>query len=105
MTAQPLPQSQATILGIPDASLRSPDENAAAARNHSMSGMMVLLAKGVECSAKIAMTALRAWRYATGLLPDLDQAQRIFLMWGAMHIFPSLAFKLHDVAIEAAMER
>jgi hypothetical protein len=26
-------------------------------------------------------------------------------MWGAMHIFRSLAFNLHDVVIEAAMER
>jgi len=67
--------------------------------------MMMMLRTSVECSAKIAMTALRAWRYATGLLPDLDQARRIFLMWGAMHIFRSLAFNLHDVVIEAAMEQ
>jgi hypothetical protein len=67
--------------------------------------MMMMLRTSVECSAKIAMTALRAWRYATGLLPDLDQARRIFLMWGAMHIFRSYAFDLHDVVIEAAMER
>jgi hypothetical protein len=67
--------------------------------------MMMMLRTSVECSAKIAMTVLRACRDATGLLPDLDQTRRIFLMWGALHIFRSYAFNLHDVVIEAAMER
>jgi hypothetical protein len=66
--------------------------------------MMMMLPTGVECSAKIAMTALRACRDATGLLPDLDQTRRIFLWLGAMHIFRSHALNLHDVVIEAAME-
>jgi hypothetical protein len=51
------------------------------------------------------MTALRACPAATGLLPDHDQTRRIFLMWGAMHIFRSHAFNLHDFVIETAMER
>jgi hypothetical protein len=51
--------------------------------------MMMMLPTGVECSAKIAMTALRAWRYTTGLLRDLDQARRIFLWLSALHIFRS----------------
>jgi hypothetical protein len=41
--------------------------------------MMMMLPTGVECSAKIAMTALRARRSTTGLLPNFDLAQRIFL--------------------------
>jgi hypothetical protein len=41
--------------------------------------MMVLLRKSVECSAKIAMTALRNRRETMGLLPDHDLPQRIFL--------------------------
>jgi hypothetical protein len=56
--------------------------------------MMMMLRTRVECSAKIAMTALHAWRSATGLLPDLDQARRIFLSLSAMHIFRSHAFNL-----------
>jgi hypothetical protein len=67
--------------------------------------MMMMLRTRVECSAKIAMTALRAWRAATGLLPDTDQTRRIFLWLSALHIFRSRAFNLHDVVIEAAMER
>jgi hypothetical protein len=44
-----------------------------------MSGMMVLLGKGVECPAKIAMTALRSGSGAMGLLPNHDLPRRIFL--------------------------
>ena len=47
----------------------------------------MMLRTRVECSAKIAMRALRAWRVATGLLPDIDQAPCIFLMRLAMYIF------------------
>jgi hypothetical protein len=65
--------------------------------------MMMMLRTGVECSAKIAMTALRAGRATTGLLPDLHATQRIFLCRRAMHIFRSHAFNPHEVAIEAAM--
>jgi hypothetical protein len=50
--------------------------------------MMMMLPTGVECSAKIAMTALRACRDATGLLPDLDQTRRIFLWLGRDAHFP-----------------
>jgi hypothetical protein len=66
---------------------------------------MMMLRTSVECSAKIAMRTLRACRDTTGLLPDLDQTRRIFLMWDAMHIFRSHAFTLRDVVIEAAMEQ
>jgi len=38
---------------------------------------MVLLCGSVECSAKIAMSALRSARRAMGLLPDHDLARRI----------------------------
>jgi hypothetical protein len=62
-----------------------------------------MLAVSVECSAKIAMRALRACRAATGLLPDIDQAQCIFLMRLAMYIFGSHAFLPHDVVIEIAI--
>jgi hypothetical protein len=65
--------------------------------------MMMMLAAGVECSAKIAMRILRACRGATGLLPDIDQARRIFLMQLAMYIFRSHAFFPHDVVIEIAI--
>jgi hypothetical protein len=41
-------------------------------RDHAISGMMVLLLKGVECSAKIAMTALSGWLATTRLLPEHD---------------------------------
>jgi len=51
------------------------------------------------------MRALRACRDTTGLLLDLDQTRRIFLMWSAMHICRSHAFTLHDVVIEATMEQ
>jgi hypothetical protein len=67
--------------------------------------MMMMLRTGVECSAKIAMRALRACRDTTGLLLDPDQTRCIFLVWGAMHIFRSHAFTLHDVVIEVAMEQ
>jgi hypothetical protein len=67
--------------------------------------MMMMLRTSVECSAKIAMRALRACRDTTGLLPDLDQTRRIFLMGDAMQIFRSHAFTLHDVVIEAAKEQ
>jgi len=48
-------------------------------RDHAMSGMMVLLSKGVECSAKIAMTALPSRSAAMGLLPEHDWPRCIFL--------------------------
>jgi hypothetical protein len=63
--------------------------------------MMMMLRRGVECSAKIAMTALRAWQATTSLLPDLDTTRRIFLCRRAMHIFQSEAFNPRDVAIDA----
>jgi hypothetical protein len=66
--------------------------------------MMMTLPTSVECSAKKAMTALRGWPGATGLLPDLDQPQRILLRLRAMHSFQSHAFKLHGDVIEARME-
>jgi len=49
------------------------------------------------------MRTLRACRGATGLLPDIDQARRIFLMQLAMYIFRSHAFFPHDVVIEIAI--
>jgi len=49
------------------------------------------------------MRALRTYRDTTGLLPDIDQTRRIFLVWRAMHIFRSHAFALHDGVIEAAV--
>jgi hypothetical protein len=67
--------------------------------------MMMVLRTSVECSEKIAMRALRTYRDTTGLLLDLDQTRCIFLVWGAMHIFRSHAFILHDLVIEAAMEQ
>jgi hypothetical protein len=48
-------------------------------RDHAMSGMMVLLSNAVECSAKIAMTALRSHLATTRLLPEHDWRRRIFL--------------------------
>jgi len=51
------------------------------------------------------MRTLRACRDTTGLLPDLDQTRRIFLMGDAMHIFRSHAFTLRDVVIVAVMEQ
>jgi len=65
--------------------------------------MMMMLQRSVECPAKIAMRALRTYRDTTGLLPDIDQTRRIFLVWRAMHIFRSHAFALHDGVIEAAV--
>ena len=62
-----------------------------------------MLAAGVECSEKIAMTPLPACRSTTGLLPERDQARSIFVMRAAMHIFRSRAFFLHGGVIEAAM--
>jgi hypothetical protein len=44
-----------------------------------MREMMVLLSKAVECSAKIAMTALFGWLATTRLLPKHDLQRRIFL--------------------------
>jgi hypothetical protein len=41
--------------------------------------MMVLCEMGVECSAKIAMSALRSGSATMGLLPNLVLARRIFL--------------------------
>jgi len=48
-------------------------------RDHAMRGMMVLLVAGVECSAKIAMTALLGWFATTFLLPKPDLQRRVFL--------------------------
>jgi hypothetical protein len=41
--------------------------------------MMVLPGNSVECSGKIAMTALPAWSAAMGLLPERDPARFIIL--------------------------
>jgi hypothetical protein len=65
--------------------------------------MMMMLRTSVECSAKIAMSALRAWADATALLPDLDPPRRIFLGLSVMHIFQSHAFSLHSVVIETTV--
>jgi len=62
--------------------------------------MMMTLRTGVECSAKIAMSALRAWADATALLRDFDPPRRIFLVLSAMHIFQSHEFSLHSLVIE-----
>jgi hypothetical protein len=48
-------------------------------RDHAMSGMMVLLRKRVECSAKIAMPVLPRGFPAMGLLLKRDLPRRIFL--------------------------
>jgi hypothetical protein len=55
-------------------------------RDHATSGMMVLLSYGVECSAKIAMTALPSGRAATRLLPEQVWWWRIFLDARAVQI-------------------
>jgi len=47
--------------------------------DHAMSGMMVLLSDGVECSRKIAMTALLSRLVTTRLLPEHDLQRCIFL--------------------------
>jgi hypothetical protein len=65
--------------------------------------MMMMLAAGVEYSAKIAMRTLRARRDATGLLPDIDQTRCIFLIRPAMHILRSHAFFPHGVVIDITM--
>jgi hypothetical protein len=49
--------------------------------------MMVILRKGVECSAKKAMTPLLGAFAATRLLPDYDLPRRIFLDARAVHIW------------------
>jgi hypothetical protein len=67
--------------------------------------MMMMLQRSVECPAKIAMRALRTYRDTTGLLPDIDQTRRIFLVWGAMHLFRSHSFIPAAVPIEAIMEQ
>jgi hypothetical protein len=67
--------------------------------------MMMMLRTSVECSAKIAMTALLACRATTGLLPDLGQTRRIFLMGAPCTFFGHTHSPLHDVVIEAAMEQ
>jgi hypothetical protein len=46
--------------------------------------MMVLRGKAVECSAKIAMTALLNGSAAMGLLPNHDLARRIYLAVSAV---------------------
>jgi hypothetical protein len=58
-------------------------------RDHAMQGMMVLLSKGVECSAKIAMTALPSRLVTTRLLPEHDLQRRNFLSVHAMRICSS----------------
>jgi hypothetical protein len=67
--------------------------------------MMMMLGTSVECSAKIAMRALRPRRDTTGLLPDIDQTRRIFLALDVMHLFRSHVFIPHGVPIEAIMEQ
>jgi hypothetical protein len=47
-------------------------------RDHATSGMMVLGVRGVECSAKIAMTALLDRLATTRLLPEHVLPWRIF---------------------------
>jgi hypothetical protein len=44
-----------------------------------MSGMMVSSLMGVECSTKIAMSALRGGAAAMALLRDRDRPRRIFV--------------------------
>jgi hypothetical protein len=58
--------------------------------------MMVLLWKSVECSAKIAMTALLTGFAAMVLLPDRDPPRRIFLeaTRGAYFLIPQSAEEL-----------
>jgi hypothetical protein len=58
--------------------MRSPDENAATWRSFDEQ-MMVWLEISVECSAKIAMSALRSGAATMGLLPNHVLARRIFL--------------------------
>jgi hypothetical protein len=48
-------------------------------RDHSMSGMMGMPGRGVECSAKKAMTALSGGAAAMSLLPNSAHPRRIFL--------------------------
>jgi hypothetical protein len=67
--------------------------------------MMMMLRTGVECPAKIAMTALRACCATTGLCRISIGRDAFFFWLGVMHIFRSHAFTLHDVVIEAAMEQ
>jgi hypothetical protein len=50
---------------------------------------MVPLWKSVECSAKIAMTALHAAFVAMGLFPNVDPSRRIFLEARFMRICSS----------------
>jgi hypothetical protein len=55
-------------------------------RDHAMSGRMVWVRNSVECSAKIAMMALRAGLAATRLLRDRDPTRRIFLKARAVQV-------------------
>jgi hypothetical protein len=48
-------------------------------RDYSSSGMMVMAGRGVECSAKKAMTTLSGGAAAVGLLPNSGRPRRIFL--------------------------
>jgi hypothetical protein len=48
-------------------------------RDHAMQGMMVLLVRGVECFAKIAMRTLPSQFAAMRLLPKQDRPRLIFL--------------------------
>jgi hypothetical protein len=48
-------------------------------RDDSTSEMMVMPGRGVECSAKKAMTTLSGGAAAMGLLPNSDHPRRIFL--------------------------
>ena len=62
----------------------------------------MMLAAGVECSAKIAMRPLCVRHGTTDLLLDIDQAQRICLTRLAMPTFQSHEFSPHDGVIEIA---
>jgi hypothetical protein len=68
--------------------------------------MMLLLAKGVECSQKIAMTTLRHGPATIGLLPDHRLPRRVFFPRPRRTTL-SIAkraeeFDWHEVAIETA---
>jgi len=58
-------------------------------RDHAMQGMMVPLAKRVECSAKIAMTVLPGRFAAIDLLPKPNSPRRIFFGDAVTHNFSS----------------
>src|SRR6266850_1434689 len=73
------PSIQHTVLGIPDASSRSPERECSVhARDRSMSGCRCC-SKVVECCAKIAMTTLRTLEVTMRLLSNHDLPRLIFL--------------------------